>query len=172
MSRGIDYGLGKSNIDPKTGIRYGVISGGSFLIDDLAPNYGNPTCPKCGGEVVETCESTMTDDPSARGTDYACENCHDTWRSDECFGDDPLSWGYTGEGYEITSCLDSDYMVLRSPYYTLAAFCSPCVPGAGNLDSPCADGVQCYALGPEWFDGDKAPYPLWRVSDGTVVADS
>src|SRR5690606_21275898 len=42
---------------------------------------------------------------------------------------------YEKDGYKITGCLDFDLFVLNSPYFTFAQFCSPCVPGAGNLDS-------------------------------------
>lgn len=36
----------------------------------------------------------------------------------------------------MTDCLDNDAFIIKSPYYTYAQFCSPCVPGAGNLDNP------------------------------------
>lgn len=43
---------------------------------------------------------------------------------------------YEHDGYKITKCLDNDLMILKSPFFTYAQFCSPCVPGACNLDSP------------------------------------
>jgi len=65
--RGIDYGLGMTNIDQETGIRYGVISMHDVLqawCDSSEPQYGDPTCPKCGSVVKEF---------SRR--DYICEDC-------------------------------------------------------------------------------------------------
>jgi hypothetical protein len=60
-------------------------------------------------------------------------------------------------------------MVVKSPFYTYAQFCSPCVPGAGNLDNPMAEGVKTYCLGHDWFEGGVAPYPVWRVDDHAFV---
>jgi hypothetical protein len=54
-------------------------------------------------------------------------------------------------------------MVLKSPYYSLAQFCSPCVPGAGNLESEDEDGVKTYCLSHDWFEDGKAPYKVYAV---------
>lgn len=173
MSRGIDYGFGKTNIDHKTGIRYGVISQNSVgpdAIGDLEPDDGDPTCPECGGDVIESSDPGVARRPWNKGKDYACPECKKVFWSDSVFGDQPIGFGLDDGQYKLTSCLDSDLMVLDSPYYTFAAFCSPCVPGACSLDSPCVDGDRCYALGHDWFEGGVAPYPLYRVSDGTLVA--
>jgi hypothetical protein len=41
--------------------------------------------------------------------------------------------------------------VLESPYTGLYRPCSPCIPGAGDLDSPDPDfGMQCYDTPPDW----------------------
>ena len=56
---GIDYGMGRTNIDPETGIRYGVISQHSIMpeaMEDMEPDYGLPTCPECGIDVRESKE--------------------------------------------------------------------------------------------------------------------
>ena len=80
-----------------------------------------------------------------------------------------MGWTYEREGYQLTDCLNSDIFVIRAPYYTRAQFCSPCVPGAGNIDNYCEDGPKTYCLGHDWFDDGKAPYKVWRVSDDTEV---
>ena len=160
MSAGIDYGLGRVNVDPKTGKRYGVISQhsvGEAWYEDAEPDYGDPSCPRCGGEVAD-----------GGGDGYRCEACAETWY-DQVWADDPVGFFFKDERYELVSCLDSDIMVLKSPYFTRARFCSPCVPGAGNLDSPDAEGVECLCLGHEWFEGDKAPYPVYSVETGEEV---
>ena len=50
---GIDYGHGQTNIDTKTGIRYGVISQMNILdawCEESEPYYGKfALCPHCGG---------------------------------------------------------------------------------------------------------------------------
>jgi len=33
----------------------------------------------------------------------------------------------------------------------------------GNLDTYIKDGVKTYALGHDWFENEKAPYPLYSV---------
>ena len=56
MSKGIDYGIGTTNVDQETGIRYGVIpahtvlDAWSFSFD---ADYGEACCPKCGGILDE-----------------------------------------------------------------------------------------------------------------------
>ena len=178
---GIDYGMGMSNIDRTTGIRYGVISQHSLdcqaFHDSMEPVYGDPSCPECGGAVIEADEVRHRDLWTRRmdrdGThgcfDYACLACRKGFGSQWATHDEPIGWEYLGEGYELIDCLDSDVMVLKSPFYTFAQFCSPCVPGAGSLDNPVEEGVRTYCLGPEWFDGGVAPYPVFRVSDDSLV---
>lgn len=175
MAAGIDYGMGLANIDPDTGIRYGVISQNSIdpeYLNDFEYDYGDPSCPDCGGSVLEST-------PPEEGKDFTCEPClaamHDDnvedgrgayWSSD-CYPKEPIRIFYGADGYKITSCLDFDLMVLKSPFTTRARFCSPCVPGAGHLDSPDEDGVECYCLGADWFEDDVAPYPLKAVTEVT-----
>jgi hypothetical protein len=173
-SAGIDYGLGKSNIDVKTGIRYGVISQHAVRAestDDFEYNYGPAQCPAGHGEVVSSDDESVTDEEWNDGKDFACTKCQKCYWSDSVYGDDPIGWSYEQHGYELKDCLDSDIFVLGSPFYTYAAFCSPCVPGACSLNSPLDPevGVKCYALGHEWFDDDRAPYRVWRVADDVEV---
>lgn len=201
---GIDYGLGQSNIDHATGIRYGVIAQNSINLDILSEfesEYGEPHCPKCGNEIKASDDPALfADSPDDNGTesddtpdwfdgkDYTCVACQECYWSDSCFPDEALGISYEADGYKITDCLDTDLFVLASPYFTYAQFCSPCVPGACNLDSPLdvtmttgewtvenelaaqAHGRnRCFALGHDWFDEGKAPYRVWRVSDNSEV---
>lgn len=174
MTLGIDYGLGQSNINKLTGIRYGVIHQNSVNLDvwgDAEPMYGDPTCGQCGNSAIAS--EDVPDDKQRelwyKGQDFACISCERTFWSDQAYPDEPSGYKYESDGYKLTDCLDSDIFVLESPYYTYAAFCSPCVPGAGDLDTPHPDGVKCYCLGHDWFDGGRAPYPVYSVADGTEV---
>lgn len=180
---GIDYGNGKTNIDLETGIRYGVISQHSVsgeALDDMESDYGDPHCPKCGNDAVD-----MTDDRCVELTgaidgwnvndDFGCLHCQQTFRSDEVFSDEACGQYLDDGQYKVCGCLDSDLMVILSPYWTRAPFCSPCVPGAGNLDSATTDvptiptQPKTYCLGHDWFDCGYAPYPVYRVSDNKLV---
>jgi hypothetical protein len=186
MGIGIDYGMGRTNRDPDNGIRYGVISQhsvGQAWYDEAEADYGKPTCPKCGNEVVDSCcvesenenpetgefEETFTQLYSHGCQDYACDDCKLYLDSSDCYGDEPMGWSYDGDGYSLTSCLDSDIMVLKSPFYTRVQFCSPCVPGAGDLDSPDDDGAATYCLGHDWFEEGIAPYPVFSVATNELV---
>ena len=74
---GIDYGLGQTNIDKATGIRYGVISQNECIqawSDGSEAEYGEPHCPKCGNEVGES--TTGFDYEAECGLHY-CEECDD-----------------------------------------------------------------------------------------------
>ena len=164
MSKGIDYGMGQTNIDPSNGIRYGVIPMNSlheWAWDDFEPDYGEPTCPKCGNTA-----NLETDKSEA---DYSCESCEYCFNSDEAYGDEPL--GHTLESDEYTASVDSygDVFIMKSPYFTRAQFCSPCAPGACHLDNPTDDGERAYCFGHDWFEGDKAPYPVYSVATGELV---
>ena len=63
---GIDYGMGNTNIDTKTGIRFGVIAQhevGEAWYDSSDPNYGSPQiddmpddCPYCHKDIND-CEA-------------------------------------------------------------------------------------------------------------------
>ena len=171
---GIDYGLGRSNVDLGTGIRYGVISQNSVLqawADSSEAEYGEPTCGNCGNPAVEieSVPEEEREDWTANGHDYACVACKRTFWSDEAFPDEAIGYSYEGDGYKLTDCLDSDIFVLKSPYYTFAQFCSPCVPGAGNLDNPMAGGVKTYCLGHDWFEEGHAPYNVYSIETNEEV---
>lgn len=178
---GIDYGFGQSNIDYKTGIRYGVISSHSVDPDaysDMEPEYGDPHCPSCGNPVKASDDDSLSEEVTGADwfdhKDYVCVDCEQCYWSEFCFPEEALGYSYDRDGYKLTDCLDTDIFVLESPYFTYAQFCSPCVPGAGNLDTPMPEGqgAKCYALGLDWFDDDNpCPYKssLWRVADGSKV---
>ena len=173
---GIDYsGTGATcNRDAATGIRYGVISThslGEGFDDAIEFDYGYATCPECGNAAVDACsdEINATDWAQDQNGEYACMACETCFDSDNAFSDEPLGWSIDDGEYKVVNCLDSDAMIILSPYFTYAQYCSPCVPGAGSLDSPMADGVKCYCFGHEWFDGDVAPYPVYSVESGNQV---
>jgi ribosomal protein L37AE/L43A len=178
---GIDYGLGQSNIDRDTGIRFGVINQNEVLqawADSSEADYGNPHCPKCGNEAVSIENECVPDLDSDEcpaewedeARDHACLSCQYSFASDDAYGDEPNGFTYDGDGYVCTQYGgDGDIFVLKSPYYTHAQFCSPCAPGAGYLMNPVEGGPKTYCFGHDWFEGDKAPYPVYSVATGELV---
>jgi len=141
-NKGIDYGMGNTNIDKIHNIRYGVIHQNEVLqawADDSEPYYGEP-----GEETQET---------------------------EDMYNDmvEPINW-FIDDGEYIAECDDSgDIFITKSPYYTRAQFCSPCAPGACYLMNPCNNGEKTYCFGSDWFEDNKAPYPVYRVSDNTLI---
>lgn len=158
---GIDYGLGKTNVDTTNGIRFGVISQhdvGPAWYDDADPYYGSPHCPKCRDELAEDIFD---------GHECECGYIIDEV-SEECFGDEPLLYCYKSKEY-TAECGDSgDIFITRSPYYTNCSFCSPCAPGAGYLTSD-GDDCKAYCFGPDWFD-DSPPHDIYRVKNDSLVS--
>lgn len=175
MGRGIDYGHGTTNLDKSTGIRYGVIPVNDVLqawCDSSESDYGPPRCPECGQEAVQFDEDEHDGYASRRSgeREYVCESCEKAFGPDEAYGDTPLSNNLDDGEYAASQNGESpDIFIVKSPYYTRAAFCSPCAPGACYLTSPCDDGEKAYCFGHDWFDGGKAPYRVFRVSDDTEV---
>ncbi len=176
---GIDYGLGKSNVGP-AGIRYGAIHQNSLNGDSLAEIFDNgedltfkqfqlDLKNKLRG-VLDDYLSDMKWGEKTSKLDRAVDDAFDAIKDDvnEAYQPDNPAILYKRDGYTIQNALDTDLMILESPYYTFAQFCSPCLPGAGNLDCPVEGGAKTYCLGHDWFD-NKAPYPVYSVADGKLV---
>lgn len=198
---GIDYGHGRSNIDNQTGIRFGVISQGSishWAMDDVWQNARDLSYEASrdefkaklhyienGDTLARLCDAyglrdQEIDNPEQMTADELWneleQEFNDAYSMNDCGEHD---WLYESDGYKLTNCLDSDVMVLASPYFTYAQFCSPCVPGACDLDSPLdltewSDEVKkhprAYCLGHDYFENGRAPYPVYSVATGELVA--
>lgn len=187
---GIDYSLGTANFDKETGIHFGVIGMNAeglteWAWESMEADYGDPTCPKCGNEVKDYADAVLADDENPTEgkvleeslenynehscADYVCLGCQIILDSDEVTGDEPVGHTLDEDGYMGFVDSNNDLMIVKSPYYTHAQFCSPCAPGAGHLENPCPDGPKTYCLGHDWFEGDKAPYPVYDVATGQLV---
>lgn len=183
-NRGIDYGMGQTNVDKENGIRYGVISQNEVLqawADSSEGYYGKPTCRECGNEAmtiekfsernpdVETDNEDKWKQEPHECADYICPHCYRIFGSESAFSDEALSF-YIDDGEYLAECgEDGDIFITKSPYYTRAQFCSPCAPGACYLTNPTEDGEKAYCFGHDWFEDGKAPYPVYRMSDDTLV---
>lgn len=187
MSIGIDYGRGLVNIDTATGIRYGVISEHSVSPDSWyevsEAEYGEPTCGHCGNTAVNASDigKYFEDEPEwFEGKDYFCLSCEISFWSDDAFGYEPLGFTFKDDDYFAHCGTDGfGIWVEKSPFYTYAGFCSPCAPGAGDLDNAIGPnehqnqlpdyGVRTYCFNHDWFDGGVAPYRVFRVDDNSEV---
>lgn len=174
-TRGFDYGRGLTNCDHATGIRNGVIAAhdigevwyeaSELCYPDYTPEQVD--CPTCEGSG-----ELLTED-GADGETCECWNCDGAGHvdDDDDYGDNLESCGseYNKYGY-VAACGEcGDIFVMKSPFFTRAQFCSPCAPGACYLMNPCEDGERAYCFGHDWFEGRKAPYPVYSVATGELV---
>ena len=170
---GTDYGMGIKNIDPQTGIRYGVIhhsTVGQFWYEESEPEY-----------PVLDAKEILEDEHRHFGS---LEKVYEQYRVE--FGDwetleeallemasdysDPIEFFIDTEGFTAFQDADSpEIIVSKSKWYTKAQFCSPYFPGAGNLDSPMEDGVETYCLPHDMFESGIAPYPVYEVATNLEV---
>lgn len=168
--KGIDYGMGKTNIDTANGIRYGVISQHCVLqawCDSSEPYYGKPDEAEC-----PECRKTFTLSNAEWGDTVECKHCEHRFDIELPDFAEPIS--HFIDNAEISAeCGESgDIFISKSLYYTRAQFCSPCAPGACHLEHPMDDGEKAYCFGHDWFDEGKAPYPVYSVKDDALVAPS
>jgi hypothetical protein len=133
------------------------------------------------------------------GGDYACANCKILLDAEDVYPEEPVGHAMVDDEYRAIIDSNNDVFVLKSPYYTYCQFCSPCAPGAGHLEHPCFIfvqlrfprsrkrrirrkwkkqmknhglfplGVKTYCLGHDFFNNDKAPYPVFAVKTGQRV---
>lgn len=151
----IDYGNGLTNVDPANGIRYGVIGQhhvGEVWWDESIPEYGPFECLECGDEI----EMEMDECPGC-GADL----------TNEFDFVEPIGFSYEDDGYHAFSDDIGDIFLVLSPYYTLSQLCSPCAPGAGYLINP--GDHKAYCFGHDWFEGGRAPHPVYSVETDVVV---
>lgn len=174
-NKGIDYGLGKTNID-ENGIRYGVIHQNEVLqawADESEPVYGIIECNKCKHEFNLDKEH------------FTCPGC----KNDDFDMVETETFQFKDKDYSAFQDGYGDIMILKAPYFTYAQFCSPCAPGAvylmsylepiNNCPAPidkCGQPLENnkgYCFGHDWFDEGKAPYPVYDIETGKrVAADS
>lgn len=128
-----------TNTNPETGIPYGVVA-----MNNLA--------------------DWVFDEFLYHGNNDSYDAALAEWRAENPDADEEeFSDFYEGE--EENYSLEKDGLVLglsylggapmiwvfQSPHTTTVRPCSPCVPGAGDLDTPDPDGMECYTLPPDWF---------------------
>lgn len=75
----------------------------------------------------------------------------------------PIAFTYEKDGYVLELNDDNTIWVFKSPYFTTCAYCSPCAPGAGDLNAYRTNGVKTYCLDLSWFDNNVAPYLVYNV---------
>jgi hypothetical protein len=157
---GIDYSLGRSNVDQKTGIHHGVIPQNEVLqawVNSSEPYY-TLFCP--------VCDTVLQDD--------FCPQCRKEIDSEDLFDQfefaKPTSFYVDDKEYQAESDDSGDIFISKSPYYTNCQYCSPCAPGAGYImNTVKEEGIKTYCFGHSWFEDEKAPYPVYSVETEQLI---
>lgn len=182
------------NYDESTGIHYGVISQHSIGPEALDEIYHGPHSTDLAYEnwkeqLKAEIKSAAEDYMNSRQLERFVEHCMDWDDIGESYQGDEIDPRYEEAGYVVNKCLDADLFVIKSPFYTYAPECSPCVPNAGNLDSATKQQLavdvalhevfgekgllKSYCFGHDWFETGFAPYPVFKVGteDELVKSD-
>lgn len=173
---GIDYGHGQANKNTETGIRFGVISIHSVnpdAVEDIYAHGENLSHKQFIEEQKLKIERSLTDALEDFSIDedkikQLAETVFDDIEQDinDRYEENNDTYLYKKDGYIIQTS-ELGLIILESPYFTYTQFCSPCVPGAGNLDAPLDTphkNNKTYCLGTEWFE-DKKPYEPYLVKE-------
>lgn len=145
------------NRNPETGVRYGYISANSLhpdLVDYLQIQGRDVHWEDARAELIANFTYGNIDDEDLESLeDYddelerRLENLAEGWYDDE-----PIHEGELDGVKYRTSWLGGalHVWIFESPVIGNYQECSPCVPGAGNLDCPDLDGVPTYDVPKEW----------------------
>lgn len=147
------------NINPKTGIRYGIISAASLdpdVIDQIQREGRDVRWEDARQGMEDTIRSACEGYMSNRDIQEVVDAAVDRMNGDNWYDDEPIHefWIDGVEGQ--TTWLGGALLVwvFWSAHTRWSALCSPCVPNAGDLDSlPSGEdcNVQlCYDVPPDW----------------------
>jgi hypothetical protein len=182
-----------ANVNPETGIRYGVTSCIPDWIFYEAMSWDCPAEEEAAQDyarerLTELAESGELDPDDIDGFTF------DSELTAESLKDDLREYISSLDGQKAIDCLEAiecDAMqsffdgcdfsesarygeidgvslmlsslggapllwIFQSPYMDTVRLCSPCVPNAGDLDTPDGQGFQCYAPSPEWYGEEES----------------
>ena len=145
------------NVNPDTGIRYGIIKANSlkpWVLDEIQTHGRDVRWEAYCEEVkdkVNADEEIADDDKEAEierileSDDYYCDesihehtmdgvNCRTTW-----MGGGLLVW------------------IFKSEVTGTFRLCSPCVPNCADLDNPDPDGYEGYTVPADWLWSESSP---------------
>ena len=170
-----------TNINPQTGVRYGVISARALnpeVIDRIEREGINLTEEQVRNHLRDEVQRVVDlgtlpqadfDDEVDRRLEEWSESIEEcVYRFTEGNSDNPdlcVQTGWLG-GAQLV-------WVFRSPHVARARLCSPCVPNAGDLDNlDSEDGVECYDVPPEWrWKEEKNDNALLTPAELAVACD-
>ena len=138
------------NYNPDTGVPYGVIACNSLdsdLVNELWYTHGTDLSYE---EAVRELRNEVNAEVEAGELDEDDFDSELDLRAEHIEIDEPTIEGvYEGVHYHISWLGGAPLLwVFESPHINPHAQCSPCVPGAGDLDSE--GDVLCYDVPDDW----------------------
>ena len=180
------------NYDEKTGIHYGVISPNSISSETLSElqDRSVDTIYEESLKDITNNINGLFEELGIRDNDKDYETIRAMMLNtfNENYENDYHGYEYTDPEYVLKICDDNfGIFVIKSPYYTYTKQCSPCAPGAGDLNNSISKAeyekgdhnafmygtVKSYCLDKDFFDPEyaKIPYRYYRVSDDKEVIE-
>lgn len=148
-----------ANINPETGVRYGIISADSLdpeIVDEIQQRGTDVHFLDAQADLVAgiamACDNFLRSSQIEKLTDRAQDMLADVWQDDEPVREFDLQ-GVKGRTTWLGGALH--VWVFESPVTGVYRLCSPCVPNCGDLNSP-ADvlrdkvGEICYDVPNDW----------------------
>lgn len=157
------------NYNPETKIPYGVIALNNlhdWLIDELYqlpnPLYDEVLANSAREQLLEhfADDEDRCDEISELSNDDILDMAEETldtgWSDDIDVGLEGVKGTIDGVKVGVSE-LGGAYLlwVFESPHTGTYSACSPCVPGAGDLDSPNENGITCYDVPSYWRYSDE-----------------
>jgi len=142
-----------TNVNPETGVRYGIISANSLdpeVICDLQAVGRDVHWEARKQEIIDALQMEV-DNGAEFEFDEELENRLE--RESYDFYDDEPVHEFQRDGVRgRTTWLGGALLVFvfHSQWTTNARLCSPCVPGCCDLDSIDPNGYEGYDVNPEW----------------------
>jgi hypothetical protein len=182
------------NVNSETGIPYGVVNGNAvpYLLDYITTSGDSTTFASYKRELTETLAAALrrvAEDRTGKSRAGEIVKRMDCEQLAESMLDSGLNDAleFDEEEFEHTETVDGapvkyllGYLggapliwVCDSPYVTYARGCSPCVPGAGDLDNITDEdgGALCYCCPPDCFDSEDDSADRYGIIGETVIGD-
>ena len=149
-----------TNINYETGIRYGIVAANNLdpeIVDQMQREGIDVHYEEAKSDlwdaIKRSCGDSMSDRDSDDVADLAVERMSDHWQEDEPVHRFEID-GVKGQ----TTWLGGGLLIFFffSPHILKGRLCSPCVPGALDLNNLDPDGYEGYAPPNDWFYKDRA----------------
>ena len=166
-----------TNVNPETGIRYGIISMHnleSWVQDELDCHGKDLSYEEARREAEAQFENEakileMDEDERSDWVEEQLGKWGENYERDEPIIELRRDEGTDDELHVQTTWLGGAQLlfIFCSPHTGRHRLCSPCVPNCGDLDNPDGDGEVCYDVPPDWRrkeeDGEAEITPTRKI---------